>query len=422
MDGVRRGVVVGNRWPEFALFKQPFASQALDSPERTLWQLLDRHADHWPRHQRVGILVGSRGITRIGNWVHVVTAWLAHHGHFPVIIPAMGSHGGGTAQGQEDILRHLSAIPRGISVDSRMETVVVGHLEDGRPIHLGRSLFAMDRIIALNRVKLHTSFRGPIGSGLVKILTIGAGKRQGAEALHSRGYDDFAHHLIHAFRIIVAQLGPEHVLGIGLVEDGHKNISQIDAKTGIAIEALDERLLTMAGDLMPRIPINYSDILIVEEIGKNISGLGMDPNVTGRFVTELPIHSFRPYHLVVLRLSPLSGGNGMGIGLADLTTESVQSQINWPVTYTNAQTSGALAGCKLPMVMRTEKEALETIWQIPRKRDGNDATVVWIRNTALLDRIVLSKSLWTEAHARGLEQLTPVTMEFDREEKLTNVW
>lgn len=366
---------------------------------------LSRLAGHWRSGERVAILVGSRGIAGLSALVEAALQWCRSRRLTPVVVPAMGSHGGATAQGQTEVLRHLGIDPvrLGVDWDADMATDVVGTLDDGRSVHMAQAVRRVDRVLVLNRVKPHTSFRGGHESGLIKMLALGLGKQAGARTLHAGGYDHFDQVLKQAAQMVLKALGPESVVGLGTVEDADKQVVRLKGARGEALFSLDQELLEEARALMPSLPIKDLDVLVVVEMGKNISGLGIDPNITGRYSSDLQSQGPRIGRLVVLRLTAETGGNAIGVGLADVVPYSLAQAIDWEQTYTNGYTSGAHRAVKLPMVMASEEDAILAAANMPSPRRGRSARVAIIRNTLKPGDVWLSSALWEEAQSAGLE-------------------
>lgn len=367
-------------------------------------QMLQPLTKDWGAGQRVALLVGSRGIARLSELVEAVVEFFRARGHAPFLVPAMGSHGGATAEGQEAVLRDLGLDPGRLKVpwETSLSTVVAGYLKDGRPVYMASAIERADKVIAINRVKLHTSFRGSSESGIVKMLALGLGKQLGAQTLHSQGYEGFSKALQEAASVVLQHIGPDQVLGIGLVEDAHKEIAEMKAGRGLTLFEMDMELLGRARELFPSIPIRSLDVLAVVTMGKNISGLGMDPNVTGRFSSDYATGGVEAGRLVALRLSPESHGNAIGLGLADMIPLDLLKSVDWSPTYTNAYTSGAMRAAKVPMVFGTEKDTLAAAMSMPLARTGPDSRIAVIRDTLHLETLWLSEPLWSEAEAAGL--------------------
>ncbi len=370
---------------------------------------------------RIAVLVGSRGIARIDEIVAITIMELKKHGAKPFIVPAMGSHGGATAEGQLEVLQSLGITEEkvGAPILSSMDTVELGQASSGLPVYFDRNAAGADGIIPIGRVKPHTAFRYHHESGIIKMLTIGAGKQRGASILHSR----FSVHgfgpLLHAAYLQVCRKLPV-LFGLAIVENAHEQVAVVEAIPQPLIETREPELLQKAFALMPKIPFSNFDVLIVDQLGKNISGDGMDPNITGRYAVD--IKSDLTYQrLVALDLTPETEGNALGVGMADITTRKLVSKIDYKKGYMNAFTSKiVLATVKIPMTLESDREAIAAAIQTCVCVEPGQEKVVRIKNTLELSEIEISETLLPEA-AR-LPDLSivgiPAEMQFDAEGNL----
>ncbi|MFH1758020.1 MAG: lactate racemase domain-containing protein, partial [Pseudomonadota bacterium] len=288
--------------------------------------------------QRIALTAGSRGVANIAVILKAAVAYLKSLGAKPFIFPAMGSHGGATAEGQKDLLAHYNVTEAftGAPVLSSMEVVEISKTEDGIPVFIDKNASQADWIIVANRIKPHTKFKAPIESGLMKIMAIGMGKQKGAEYYHKAAIQ-------YTFPKIIVDAGREVLkkapvlCGLAMVENGYDETAKIVALKPEELETKERELLETAKQMMPRLPFNDIDLLIVDEMGKDISGTGIDPNVTGRnrdLIGVFP-HPTDVKRLFVRDLTPNSNGNATGIGLADLTTKRLVDKINYQATYMN---------------------------------------------------------------------------------------
>jgi hypothetical protein len=307
---------------------------------------------------RVGVAVGSRGIARVAEVVAAAVQALQDRGAEPVLLPAMGSHGGATAEGQVGVLSELGVHGEalGVPVDASMDVEQVGELSSGLPVYLAKSALGCDAVVPVNRVKPHSDFRAPIESGLTKMLTIGLGKERGASSLHSVGFEAFVQMLPEAAGVVLGVLPVP--FGLALLEDAWHRLRRVEVVPGEAILEMDRELLVDAWANFPRLPFADIDVLVLREIGKMISGSGMDPNVTGRFPGKPIPAKTTVERLAVLDLAHNSGGNAQGVGLADVVTERFRAKVDWTATYANAIASKTLAGARLPVVVGSDLEAL----------------------------------------------------------------
>ncbi|OJF16294.1 MAG: hypothetical protein A6D91_12140, partial [Bacillaceae bacterium G1] len=269
---------------------------------------------------RVAIAVGSRGVADIPILTREVVNAVKSAGGRPFIVPAMGSHGGATAEGQIDVLKQLGVTESsvGAPILSSMDVVEVGRLPNGLPVYIDKHAYEADKVIVINRIKPHTAFRGPVESGLMKMITIGLGKQKGAEAAHAYGFQYMAEHVQAMAKIAMSQV--PIIFGLATIENAYDRPAKIVAVPAEKIEEVEPQLLLEAKSLMPRILFDPMDVLVVNEIGKDISGDGMDPNITGRYATPYASGGPKVTRIVVLGLTEKTHGNANGIGLADITT------------------------------------------------------------------------------------------------------
>ena len=349
----------------------------------------------------IALTVGSRGIFGIDRIARAAVETLRDLGFEPFVVAAMGSHGGGTAQGQRALLAELGVTEAsvGCPIRSEMDTAVLGTNGFGLPIHFDRNALAADGIVLLNRIKPHTSFTGRYESGLLKMLTIGLGKHQGAEQVHKLGLPGLLRLLpeVGAFLLEKTPVA----LGVALLENAEEKTAKV---VGIEPEELlnvEPRLLDEARGLMARLPFDQIDVLLVGELGKNYSGTGLDPNVIGRQRVETMPDLPRPLvtRLAVLDLSVETRGNATGIGLADLATDRLVAAIDPLPMRVNCLTSNFLARARVPLSLPTDlavlSASLDTCWRI----DPNDARLVLIPNTLELTHLWVTQPLADEVEA-----------------------
>lgn len=313
------------------------------------------------RGDTVAVGAGSRGIANIAVVVRAAVAYLQELGAVPFVFPAMGSHGGATPEGQLEILAHygITEASMGCPLRATMEVVQVGEAL-GLPVWCDKIAAGADWIGVINRIKPHTDFKGQIESGLLKMLAIGLGKHQGAKQYHRAVLD-------HGFEQVITSVGRAMLaearigFGLGIVENGYEETAAIEAFNAAELEAGERRLLKDARSWMARLPFSPIDVLVIEEIGKNISGAGMDTNVIGR--TFHPRESFpkdpQILWIVALDLTEESGGNATGIGSANFTTRQLADKIDWKKTAINVLTSGAPNAGMLPLTCASDREAVE---------------------------------------------------------------
>ncbi len=348
---------------------------------------------------RIGITVGSRGIANICPIVKQVITDLKKIKAEPFILAAMGSHGGATSKGQKDILASYNVTEKemGVPILSSMETVKIGIIDNEIPVYFSKEALQLDGIIALNRVKFHTDFKSNlIESGISKILVIGLGKRDGAESIHSLGVYGLKNIIPKAAELIIEKTPV--IQGIGILENGYDQTMDIVFCTPEDILNTDKKLLNKCKQVFPSLPCDKIDVAIVQEMGKNISGTGMDTNVIGRLGINGEEDSTKPdiSKLVVLDITELSHGNALGVGLSDVTTKKLINKINLQDTYANAIASTFLNRAKIPIYVDTEKEAIEialkTCWQINQQK----IRLLIMKNTLELEYLYVSELIWNE--------------------------
>lgn len=385
--------------PPWRTIAQSFTKKPVDDLEHVIRDQLTRPAVRSlvPVGTRVALAVGSRGISRIDDIVRHMVTVLREFGAEPFVVPAMGSHGGATAQGQTQMLASLGVTAEsvGAPIRSGMEAELVGHVLGNVAVYTDKlALTEADIIVPISRVKPHTDFRGTLESGLAKMLAIGLGNHQGATSLHSVSFSRFGELVPAASSLVRAHARVP--FGIAIVEDGYHQPAIVEAVLGDEMERREKELLSLASEWLPRLPFTHADVLVVQELGKNISGTGMDANVTGRFAVADVDTAMEVSMLVVLDLSPGSHGNASGIGMADLTTRRAADKIDWTATYTNQVTSGVLAGAKLPLVAASDREALDIAARCVPGVPTDQLRIAWIMNTLELTTLRVSEPLWAD--------------------------
>ncbi len=366
--------------PDVALVRRHFSSHHLEDVAGEVRRQL--HQTDLPGRvkagQRIAITAGSRGVANIALILRVIVDELKKLDARPFIVPAMGSHGGATAQGQVDLIAEygITQESMGVPILSSMETVVLGRTPQGATVHMDRNAYNADGVIVVNRVKNHTSFRASIESGLCKMMAIGLGKQLGAESIHDHG---LALNIPEAARVIMGT--GKIVLGVATVENGYHDVSKIVVAPPERIHDTDRELLELSSRLLPRVPFDELDVLVVDWMGKNISGGGMDSNVIGMWrgndeSTSLPLYR----RVVVLNVTPESHGNCVGIGAAEFTTRKLMEQFDAAKTYWNALTANDPSAARIPISLDTDVEAVEVALR-SAKPQGGDFRMVRIKST-----------------------------------------
>lgn len=345
----------------------------------------------------VAVAVGSRGLANLTTLVKTTVDVLRGLGAEVVIVPAMGSHGGATEIGQARLLEHLgiSQETMGVPVRSNMEPVVIGYTEDGIPVYFDACAAAADYTVTIARVKPHTGFRGQYESGMVKMNVIGLGKQKGADWCHAMGMENMAENLCKIGSVSIRQ--SNLLLSLCVVENAYDETCLIRAVPKEEILRVEPELLQFARSLMPKIPFQNLDVLIVDEIGKNITGAGMDPNIIQRFASaHMPARPFVK-QMVILDLTPESDGNANGTGFADVATRRLYEKIDAEKAYTNALTARVSLPVKLPIIMDHDDTAIKAALKLASCTDSTQARIVRIRNTLSLNRMEISRALLPEA-------------------------
>jgi hypothetical protein len=349
---------------------------------------------------RIAIGVGSRGIANLGAIVGSVVSFWKARGMQPFIFPAMGSHGAANAEGQADVLAHygIDQARIGCPVISELEVIPSGSTPEGIQTFIDRNAFQSDGIMLVGRVKWHTDFAGKIESGLYKMMAIGLGKFAGAQRYHSYGYKMGLERVIRSVGRQILKSG-KILGGLAILEDAHHNTAMLEAVPVQKMEQREEELLALVKSWMGRIPVPELDILIVDEIGKNISGAGMDSKVINRSVHA----EYNPWpnaprieRVFVRDLGQLTYGNGVGIGMADVIHDRILEKIDWTPTHINSLTASTPAAIRTPVHFPTDRECLERIAPTVGKLDGREITIGWIRNTMELSRLAFSENLLPE--------------------------
>jgi len=386
--------------PEMALVRQKLYSAPIADLSAAVSQACATVpiADRTTAGDTVAVAVGSRGIDRLAEVVRRCIQALKDHGLRPILVPAMGSHGGGTADGQVAVLSHLgiSEESMGVPISAHMETVSLGRIHDDVRLFHAKSVIEADHLVVINRIKPHTKFSAPIESGICKMLTIGLGKVDGATEFH-RSAIQHGFGIIQAGASAVVEKG-NFLFGLALLEDGHGRLAEISAVAPDVLVAEETQLLQKAYTWMARIPFAPLDVLVVDMIGKNISGIGMDSKVTGRHrdVTGDFFTSPHIKRIFVRDLAPESDGNANGIGLADVTTRRLVEAIDFQKTYVNAVAAISPEKAAIPMHFDSDRQALEVCMHTAGHEDGRLTRIVRIRDTKSLETMMVSRALEPE--------------------------
>lgn len=352
---------------------------------------------------QIGITIGSRGIKNIPLIIKCVIEEVKKRRGVPFILTAMGSHGGATAEGQRKVLENYGVTEKtmGVPIKSSMDVVELGRLKNGLPVYFDKVAFESEGIVVVNRIKVHTAFKSAIESGLCKMLAVGLGNHEGASLVHHLGVKGLRDYMVD-FAKVILEKAPV-LCGLGILENAYDDTYRLTAAVSEDFERVDMELLKECKRIMPALPVSDIDILIVEQIGKNISGTGMDTNIVGG-IREYREGEYDPpkiKKIIVLDLTKETEGNALGIGLADLITRKLHNRIDFGATYENTITTTFLERAKIPIVCKTEEEAfqiaLKTIWNLP----GTEPRMMIIRNTLKLDELYVSENIWEEISNRS---------------------
>lgn len=375
---------------------------------------------------RIAITAGSRGIRNVDEITRSVVACVKHCGATPFIVPAMGSHGGATAEGQKDMLAGFGITEEkmGCEIRSSMETVLLGYSELGKPVYMDRNAYESDGVILSCRLKPHNAFRGPIESGPCKMMTVGLGKQKGAEQVHSDGMDIIAKNIPTMAKVT---LGTGKILfAIPCLENAYDQTMMFEAIPAEKILEREPVLLKIAFANMPSILVGAGDVLIVDNIGKNFSGTGVDPNITGTFSTPYASGGVSVQRTCFLNLTPQSHGNALGVGLASAITKRIFDEIDADVMYTNCITSTVIRSAMTPCVMSTDKEAVQFCIRTCNRIDVQNPRVIRIQNSLHIGQVMLSEAYYADVLAGKYAGLTaldaPAAMAFDEQGTLTTPW
>ena len=374
------------------------------------------------RGGRIAVAVGSRGIPNNALIVRTLCDQLKEWGARPFVVPAMGSHGGGTVEGNLEILAGYGITEEavGVPICASMEVVQIGELDDGAatPIYCDRLAAEADGIVVYNKVKPHTDFKGPHESGLLKMMAIGLAKHKGCSSLHQRGFDTFAETIPQAAQLFLDRLPV--VFGVGVVQNAYDQIAELRVYPRERIVEGDAELLRIARERFPRFKFDDVDVLVIDRIGKDVSGEGADPNVTGRGFMPYFKDDFHARRLFVRGLTELSHHNACGLGLADITTRRCLDQVDWESTWVNLTTNLMIDGGKIPFYQDSDYDALRVALRTCPRIDYARARVVRIHDTLSLNEFEVSEALADDlSHVDGIEILTePYELLFDAEGNL----
>ena len=367
----------------------------------------------------VAVTAGSRGIANVAIITKAVVDFVKSRGAAPFVVPAMGSHGGATAEGQLEVLAGYGITPErmGCPIRSSMEVVELGISDVGLPVYMDKNAYESDGVILSCRLKPHNAFRGPYESGPCKMMAVGLGKQKGAERVHDRGMDKIAESIPSIARVILEK-GPI-LFAIPCIENAYDQTCRLAAIDAPDIMEREPELLKFAFTQMPSILVGEGDVLIVDETGKNYSGTGVDPNITGTFSTPYAHGGVQVQRTCFLDLSEVSHGNALGVGLASVITKRFYDKIDLEVMYPNCITSTVLASARIPCVVGSDREAIQLCVRTCNRIDKANPRIIRIPNSLHIGQIMLSEAYYPDVLAGkwpGVTALSePEPLEFDGE-------
>nr|WP_263323386.1 lactate racemase domain-containing protein [Neobacillus sp. Marseille-Q6967] len=381
--------------PRMAKVKVKFDNHKIGDLEKALLEKLqqERIREKVQPGMEIALAVGSRGLDRLVELTAVTVKFLKDLGAKPFIVPSMGSHGGATADGQREVLAHLGVTEEtvGCEIRSSMEVIKVGELENGLPVYLDKYASEADGIVVINRIKPHTAFRGQVESGIMKMISIGLGKQKGAEACHQLGFKYMAENVPAMAKMIMKK--KPLLFGVATIENAFDKVAVVDVLTPEEIIEKEPALQAKAKELLPKLFFEQLEVLVIDEIGKNISGDGMDPNITGRYPTPYAHGGPDVTKMVVLGLTHETEGNANGVGTADFTTQRLVDRMDLEVTYANGLTSTVVAPTKIATTLQNDREAIQAAVKTCNILDFTKVKMVRIKNTLELSEIEVSEAL-----------------------------
>ncbi|PAE27543.1 hypothetical protein CHI07_18670 [Paenibacillus sp. 7884-2] len=399
--------------PKLAKVKQTFDSTKEEDVAGTLQAQLEQVKDTVKPGMEIAIAVGSRGVDRLVDLTAVTVKFLQDLGAKPFIVPSMGSHGGATAEGQKAVLEHLGVTEEAVNAEIRssMEVVKIGELSNGLPVYIDKLASQADGIVVINRVKPHTAFRGPVESGIMKMISIGLGKQKGAEACHQLGFKHMAEHVPAMAKMTMEKM--PIIFAVATVENAFDKVTKVEVLRPENIESRETELQKLSKQLLPKLFFDEIDVLIIDEIGKNISGDGMDPNITGRYPTPYAHGGPDVSKMVVLDVTPQSEGNANGVGTADFTTERLVNKMDKHGTYANGLTSTVVGPTHISTTLPNDKMAIQSAIKTCNILDFTKVKLVRIKNTLEISEIEVSEAFLEHVQEHeNLEQASEL-YEFD---------
>lgn len=407
-------------FPPLALIRQRIPSRAIDI-ESAIGLAVDQTRPLFRnlQNKKIAIAVGSRGISHLTSIIREIVGHLRRAEAEPFVVGAMGSHGGGTEQGQREILHHLGVDENslGVAVRTSLETVQPGKTRSGLAFFMDRCAWESDGVFLINRIKPHTDFRGALGSGLLKMMTVGLGNLEGAQQFHRLSTFRDSVEVLQEFGDAVAATG-KILGGLAVIENARHQTEEVHLLPAEEMRARELTLFERARSLMPSLPVSRADLLILDEIGKNISGVGMDPNVTGRWYRLGSCWQETPEvtRIAVLDVTDASGGNAVGIGLADFCSRRAIEKMDPRATALNAVTAGHLVPAKIPITSENDRETLDfALASLAAAGQPEELHIVRAKNTLELEHLQVSEpALRTLTDSSKFEVIRPPeSLQFD---------
>ena len=384
--------------PRMVKVEQTFTRPKVDDVEEELTHKLNLRqvSSGITPGMKIAVAVGSRGVTQLPLMVKIMIGFIKDAGGEPFIVPCRGSHGGATAAGQRDMLIGMGIEEDyvGAPIRATMETVVVGTSENGLPANIDKYACEADGIVIINRIKPHVAFRGPYESGLMKMVTIGLGKQKGADICHELGFGKMAENIPAIGRVIIEKTNI--LFAVGVLENAYHEVCQLDVLMKEEIETHEPALQEKAKELAPRLYFDQLDVLIIDEIGKDISGTGFDTNMVGRYHTPYASGGPNITKMAVLDITDKSHGNGNGLGILDFTTKRAYDKFVFEMTYPNSLTSTVPMSVKIPMVLKNDRQAIQAAIKTCNILDKTKVRMARIKNTVAVAEIQVSENLLQE--------------------------
>lgn len=419
--GMVSGLLKDTPIPKMFRARQTFPAEKIEPKDipAVVWEQMgqEQFASLIKPGMSIAITAGSRGIRNVDIITKAIVDFVKSRGAEPFIVPAMGSHGGATAEGQLEILAGYNITPEtmGCPIKSSMEVVELGYSERGRRVAIDKNAYEADGIIVSCRLKPHNAFRGPYESGPCKMMTVGLGKQVGASVVHGDGMDVIAQNIPTMAKVVLEKA--KILFAIPCIENAYDETCKIEAILAKDILKREPELLKFAFSNMPKLIVGETDVLIVDEVGKNYSGTGVDPNITGTFSTPYATGGIKVQRTCFLNLSEESHGNALGCGLASAITKKIFDDMDIEKMYPNCITSTVLASARIPCVVANDKEAIQICIRTCNKIDREKARMVRIPNSLHIGEIMLSEAYYEDVKAGkypGVEALDePEELEFD---------